>query len=54
MLCTVTVDVDNTDGVIAFLNCINDLSYIDVKFIEAKEEVVCPCCRNRIDLNKIR
>lgn len=37
MLCTVTVDVDDTDAAIAFLNCINQLSYIDIKSIEVKE-----------------
>lgn len=37
MLCTVTVDVNDADDAIAFLNCINQLSYIDVKSIEVKE-----------------
>lgn len=38
MLCTVTVDVDDTDDAISFLNCINQLSYIDIKSIDVKEE----------------
>lgn len=38
MLCTVTVDVNDTDEAISFLNCISQLSYIDIKSIEVKEE----------------
>lgn len=37
MLCTVDIEVNDTDDAIAFLNCINQLSYIDIKSIKVKE-----------------
>lgn len=40
MLCTVTVDVNVTDEAIAFLSCISQLSYIDIKSIVVKEKSV--------------
>lgn len=37
-ICTVTVEVNDRSDAISFLNCIDQLSYIDIKAIEIKEK----------------